>query len=668
MGNSISAATTTDASGAESGQHGSSGRGTDVLGIPGLRDTREFRQILLQQFRQCMAACPKEHSSVYYEALKRTPSTVSQIEAPELKFLHFEDFNPWAASRRCVRYWTHRKATFHENAFLPLSLSNKGALKEVDLTILKSGALCLGPFEPAGAKGLLYCIDTLKLRSFMATDQAAAQRCIFFLLNVCIEHAESLQGGVTFVLFVDDDIVQCMNDFAQWQEMITNAFPIRQASVHIVPSGLSPNLGSSEITHQLSTSHKVELKVHWSHSKEDILVSLRKLGIPVEFLPERMGGSGSQQRALLWHDQRMRADLERYEAANLSSDASQSTASSFVRHQRQRQRLKTQTVAGQVTDTSVDKNEETAHLSHMSPSSSRKRTVELADLDKDTLSMGANELDRQEFIRKRNAVYSKRKYHRKKIEIEVLKKQATEMKVENETLRGEGDRLEEILHSVRAKIVLMEAAKGLTVNSGTTALSSLLPTTRTSPIANGTQLGNGMAPSPLSSHQVFLGPTTLPTVPTNGHSGMSSPRLGGSVDLAAVLQQPSQALSSLLNSTTQHSVSPPNAPLPAPQNTVSPTSMMQILSCLLGGGAGGVSTMNPSSGLLHSGTGTDTPNMFGMLHPPAPAAPPPAPPPPLSYQHNHLVTHPSFNTESAAQISQLLDHLIKAGQPSHSSE
>jgi hypothetical protein len=65
-----------------------------------------------------------------------------------------------------------------------------------------------------------------------------------------------------------------------------------------------------------------------------------------------------------------------------------------------------------------------------------------------------------EFVRKRNALYSRRKYHRKKIEVEVLRNQSTDLSQQNYDLKKEGDRLERLLMAARSQVAIYEATVG----------------------------------------------------------------------------------------------------------------------------------------------------------------------------------------------------------------
>ena len=75
-------------------------------------------------------------------------------------------------------------------------------------------------------------------------------------------------------------------------------------------------------------------------------------------------------------------------------------------------------------------------------------------------SEGMDEEEQKEFYRKRNAMYSRRKYQRKKIEIEVLQSQKEDKITENRLLKREGDRLLRLLQDAN-KVVALHETHGL---------------------------------------------------------------------------------------------------------------------------------------------------------------------------------------------------------------
>jgi hypothetical protein len=64
-------------------------------------------------------------------------------------------------------------------------------------------------------------------------------------------------------------------------------------------------------------------------------------------------------------------------------------------------------------------------------------------------------------LRKRNAVYSKRKYYKKKVEVERLEMSKSELGVANQRLRTENQMLELALQEAQAKVLAVESLRGV---------------------------------------------------------------------------------------------------------------------------------------------------------------------------------------------------------------
>jgi hypothetical protein len=65
-------------------------------------------------------------------------------------------------------------------------------------------------------------------------------------------------------------------------------------------------------------------------------------------------------------------------------------------------------------------------------------------------------------LRKRNAIYSKRKYYKKKMEVERLEMSKSELGVANQRLRTENQMLELALQEAQAKVLAVESLQGVT--------------------------------------------------------------------------------------------------------------------------------------------------------------------------------------------------------------
>ena len=627
-------------------------RPNPVFSIPDFFRNQDYKLLALQQFHQCMAAFPQELSRDYPSGYAL--SSILRTEAPEILFLHCEDYNPWSAAFRCIKYWSHRKRTFGDRAHRPmLAASPKGALKHVDTEILKSGAISLGIFEPSGtASGYVVCVDTQTLRSF---EESATPRCIFYLLTNCMENMEEFSKGVTFVLFVDGNLAGCIAELLSWYMMITEVFPVGQVSAHIVPLGTN----DSPDPDGYAANVQMEVHVHGGQHQTDVTTSLRTLGLPLNMIPPVIGGVGPMERAATWHQERLRKDFEKYGAAYITqaspaSDTSASSGSGSTKHHE---------VSS--TDTRPTPTTITVHAEERPSASPRKRKIE------SDLSIKADDLDRQEYIRKRNAAYSKRKYHRKKIEIEVLKKQANDMQQLNDNLRNEGQRLEDLLQSMQAQVAADVASRSNGVNRviSETQMSpeSCIPgpgdhESLSLPLPNQGSLqsliglpgqvnvGSGWSQPPdgISSSTMLQGQGQQQTLPSNllaaaGYFGPGTSPHGPVPAMVALHQSQNPLLSGL---TTGPVMAAPSA---ANYSEPTPTPMAQLYSDLLSG-RGQHSSQN--SGLLHGAPVGAQPPAAGSLH--------------LSSQapgeHARQLMQGTQSVGQSDPVAQLLEQLVHALQ------
>jgi hypothetical protein len=80
----------------------------------------------------------------------------------------------------------------------------------------------------------------------------------------------------------------------------------------------------------------------------------------------------------------------------------------------------------------------------------------------DDVDVHDDDARQKEFIKQRNALYSKRKYIRKKIEIEVLERQSQAVTATNHMLKQEQERLERLVQQAQECIVRNEVAERMT--------------------------------------------------------------------------------------------------------------------------------------------------------------------------------------------------------------
>jgi hypothetical protein len=121
---------------------------------------------------------------------------VVQHESPPIAFLRCENYDPWGAAQRLVRYWTFRVTVFGpDRAFLPMTLD--GAMHQ-DSEELQRHTLAF-PLE-----------DDMHGRHVIVWDRvgaalvprAFAVRCVFYAMSkMSLREDFSLKGWVAVINF-----------------------------------------------------------------------------------------------------------------------------------------------------------------------------------------------------------------------------------------------------------------------------------------------------------------------------------------------------------------------------------------------------------------------------------------------------------------------------------
>jgi hypothetical protein len=119
--------------------------------------------------------------AAYLEAKEKAPDLIEKESNPVL-YLQFDQVDARKAAKRLAHYWKLRKEIFQERAFLPLNQTGKGALSEEDIEIAKSGVLTLLP------NGSLY-IDCSRWSESMFENPLARVRCYFYFISLAVARA-----------------------------------------------------------------------------------------------------------------------------------------------------------------------------------------------------------------------------------------------------------------------------------------------------------------------------------------------------------------------------------------------------------------------------------------------------------------------------------------------
>jgi hypothetical protein len=255
-------------------------------------------------------------------------------------------------------------------------------------------------------------------------------KCLFYLASaICVAQ----EGSVAVVValpgadvdnFLVDDVGRNLEAFLNFLFLL----PIELESLHIVAIEEEEEDGDDdeEDTHidevlesfhaNLSSKIRGMSKIHLVSSREGAAASLEMEGFPRADVPPFLGGTLQHEGSLWWLREQTR-------------DAFVETASGVAR------------ADGQEPLTTADSGPGfAAAAAAFAPSASASNHHDI------------------EFIRKRNAIYAKRKYDRKKIEVEVLHQQYQDLREQKQRLQRESRRLERLLAEANGIVARSQAA------------------------------------------------------------------------------------------------------------------------------------------------------------------------------------------------------------------
>lgn len=353
----------------------------------------------------------------YLEALEIVPHLV-EGESDRLKFLRTDNFDPHKAARRLCFYWKYRKIVFQERWLLPCTQTGTGCLRQEAIDLVRRGFITLTSPQPSDSTPVML-IDVSK-RTRLTADHIVASIAFYFATTIADERFQ-LDGTTILYLIADNGLWNMNPAPTNYWSVVHKALPIKIKNILMVPSFALP--GKQHLLEYLSfqTSRLVEAR---SERASEIIAAntlggtvelLEQLGISRRDLPQCLGGS--------FHE----SNVHEWVRARITVEDAMSAASPIL-NQIHAQRGSSLTLM-------------------------RKRQKNTASSDFRT------EEERKEFIRQRNALYSRRKYHKSKLDMIALPEQSKALQARNVVLRAEHDRLSALLAQAQAIVSSCDAFK-----------------------------------------------------------------------------------------------------------------------------------------------------------------------------------------------------------------
>ena len=355
-------------------------------------------------------------------AYETASETVPEVVKKESKIVHFlatEQNDPEKAAKRLCRYWQNRKDVFGDRWLLPLNLTGFGALTKDDIDFVTAGNSVV---LPKGNQGLVLLFDETRLPRL---PDKGFVRAMFYLLHVHAERANDLH----FVHVVTGAQRNFVNiDSSRWV-IFRNAFPMTITQILVAQAYEE---GKEHLIDYLGyqTSRLSEMKTKHSAiriSGDSVRATMRLLndrGLPVECLPTSLGGKYDYGHLKEWI--RMRLSVE--DAARLPTAA---TAGSSLLCYR---------------SSAVPQVAMITRPTHRGAilSSSHRFITSSAETPQDR-------------VRELNALYARRSYQKRKLELSSLQAQVQNWKNRNEELRDQNAQLEDLLRRAHICEAYLEA-------------------------------------------------------------------------------------------------------------------------------------------------------------------------------------------------------------------
>eukprot|EP00977_Amphora_coffeiformis_P028165 scaffold34715_cov236-Amphora_coffeaeformis.AAC.1 len=404
----------------------------------------------------------------YTLAVKFVPGLVEK-ESPIIVFLRTDGFNPLLAARRLAAYWKYRREIFGERWLLPMTMTGSGCLSVDDINFISTAYNVV--FQRTPEDGLLFLLDDTRLTK--SDNELVNTRIVFFYATLFTDYQTQVNGAT--VLFVVQSGSRPSLDLnPEGWRMIRNGLPMKFKQVLVARAHEPQQTGEGQqqlldaLVEQSAIAVQIKLQcfpeIVKAESLEGIAGQLESRGCQKNLVPRCLGGLFDYTQFMGWLRERLlleNSDLfsgggmvpaltaqPPAENATTTSAAARAAASMAV--------LPNVSVNTSITSTDGESSSSVQARSSIPPLPGPARKKEAAAESSSSLTtslitkvstqvedaLPSGEPLDADAIRKRNALYSRRTYHKRKLEILSLEEQVKELKIKKEGLLRESHRLE----------------------------------------------------------------------------------------------------------------------------------------------------------------------------------------------------------------------------------
>ena len=361
-------------------------------------------------------------------AMEVVPHLV-KTETDRINFLRREGFDPAEAAHRLATYWKQRKQVFKSRWLLPMSQTGSGTLTKNAIEILQSGFIAL-----ISSPSPVCLVDISRLPRPLEDEMAA---CMFYLGTIGSDK-ESQTNGMTIIHLVSGEARhQNLNLESLTWTVIHDALPFRIKDILILPL-YEP--GKEHLIEYLAfqTSSLVNFRsgrqsiiLQHKYGTAGMLDLLEKRGISRQVLPRHLGGSFDDLSFHLWIQNRLKIENAALSPtpSNTRDYTPRGSTSLLVK---------------------------------------RKKTKD--------------EEAEKEFVRKRNALYARRMYYKKKMELIALPEQREALLAQNAALRQDNHHLSALLNDAEQILSAHGLVHETQVNNHDNGMDSVRAPSQSPPI------------------------------------------------------------------------------------------------------------------------------------------------------------------------------------------
>jgi hypothetical protein len=339
-----------------------------------------------------------------------------KTETKFLDFLRTDDFDPWKAAKRLALYWKYRKYYFGERWLLPMTQTGSGALSMEDVKIMRTG---YSVFLPRQGKTTVLLMDLSRLGD---SGRTAHPRVSMYLSTVCTTEWTQVEGvtGIHVVTSAKRPLAEVAPDLRAQQ---IACFPFKFKNAYVVQAYEEGKKHLVEyLAYQTYRIMEQNIRVTSEYiaadSVEGTCHMLESRGFSRDCFPRCLGGDYDYRLFDEWC--RMQARIEESP-------------------------LVVPSVASAMTD---------------------PRGLSTEPLIKRSRTDGGEEEGEDDFVRKRNALYSRRMYHKRKTKLVLVQEQCKVWETRNNTLKEESYRLQGLLVEARYLVSVHCAAEKKAAQEG----------------------------------------------------------------------------------------------------------------------------------------------------------------------------------------------------------